>query len=173
MVPHIQTILFATDLTENSRHAFRYASSLAARYGGRILLFHVIERLPQGVKNRLDVLVGEGTAQKFSEAREREARAVLIGKRRDDADVRRALAEFYGGAEEEPGSSSGAFDLIIKEGRVEDEILKLAEENQCDLIVLGSHKGLLRGTAIGGSTKYVLHQSKIPVLIVPPPEAAE
>ncbi len=43
MLPDIKRILYATDLSENARHAFGYAASLANRYGAKIIVLHVIE----------------------------------------------------------------------------------------------------------------------------------
>ena len=52
-----------------------------------------------------------------------------------------------------------------------DEVVRLAAAQDCSLIVIGSHKGLLGGTAVGGVAKGVLHHTRVPVLIVPPPVA--
>jgi len=42
MLPEIRKILYATDLSENARHAFGYAVSLANRYGAGITIMHVL-----------------------------------------------------------------------------------------------------------------------------------
>ena len=43
MIPEIKKILYATDLSENARHALGYAASLANRYGAGITFLHVLE----------------------------------------------------------------------------------------------------------------------------------
>ena len=49
MVPDIKNILFATDLSENARYAFTYASAIANRFGAAITILHVLEELsPSG-----------------------------------------------------------------------------------------------------------------------------
>jgi nucleotide-binding universal stress UspA family protein len=168
MVPQVKKILFATDLTDNSRHAFGYASTLAARFDGQIVLLHVMQSLPSGIQHRLDFLAGEGTTERLRESHQKEAREILIGKRREDHRVRQALAEFYGPGGESSEWAFDTFDIVIREGDIDEEILKAAAEFKCDVIVMGSHKGILRGTAIGGTTKGVLHHAKVPVLVVPP-----
>ena len=53
-------------------------------------------------------------------------------------------------------------------GDIEDEILDYAQEIKADLIVIGTHqhKGLLRLLSRETSVK-ILHESQIPILIVP------
>lgn len=41
--PNIKTILYATDLGENTRPVFRLAVSQARRYNARLLMLHVVE----------------------------------------------------------------------------------------------------------------------------------
>ena len=170
MVPQIKKILFASDLTENSRHAFHYAASMAVSFGGSIIILHVVERLPTGMRYRLAELGKDDTVQKLRAAQQQEVKNVLIGKKKDIVLIRQALAEYHG------PTSSGADDpsfepknIIVEEGEVAEEILRVAAHHGCDLIVMGAHTGLLGATAIGSVTKTVLHRSRVPVLVVPPP----
>jgi nucleotide-binding universal stress UspA family protein len=49
----------------------------------------------------------------------------------------------------------------------EEAILKIAQKQKCDLIVMGTHgQGGLRGVFIGSVAQKVLNQSKIPVLVL-------
>jgi nucleotide-binding universal stress UspA family protein len=51
-----------------------------------------------------------------------------------------------------------------------EEILKVASEEKCDLIILGSHgKGVLRQTLLGSISNVVLHRTRKPVFIIPLP----
>ena len=43
MIPKIQTVLYATDLSKNSAYAFRYAVNTARQHNAGIHLLHVIE----------------------------------------------------------------------------------------------------------------------------------
>jgi nucleotide-binding universal stress UspA family protein len=45
MIPKIQTVLYATDLSKNSAYAFRYAVNTAQQHDAKIHLLHVIEPL--------------------------------------------------------------------------------------------------------------------------------
>jgi nucleotide-binding universal stress UspA family protein len=170
VAPKIENILFASDLTENSRRAFQYAGSMGALYGARITILHVVERLPTGVRHRLALLEGEETLLKLREAHEQQVRNILIGKKRDDGVIRKTLADFYGWSAD-PGQAESSFKIVLKEGDAAEEIVKAAVNGGCQLIVMGAHTGLWGATALGSVTKRVLHKSKVPVLIVPPPEA--
>ena len=54
-------------------------------------------------------------------------------------------------------------------GSPPDQILKIADSEQCDLIALASHGHRLVGDIIHGSTiEAVRHRARIPILAVPP-----
>jgi len=61
--------------------------------------------------------------------------------------------------------------IIISHGYIVEEIISNAENNGCDLIVLGAHKNLFSKTSVGSTTKGVLKMSKIPVTVVPSEKA--
>jgi nucleotide-binding universal stress UspA family protein len=169
MFPQIKKILFATDLSENSRRAFRYAVTMADRHGAGMVILHVLEPIPGGAKQAIEMVLGEETSLKLREANEMRVKNVLIGKRREDDLIRNALADFYG----ESGATGAPFDtyeFLVKEGNVADQVIDAANKHACDLIVIGAHKGLLSHTAVGASAKNIVRQSRVPVLVVPPPE---
>ncbi len=57
---------------------------------------------------------------------------------------------------------------FIPEGFPREEILKTAETWQADLIVMGTHgRTGLSHLLMGSTAEYVIHHSKVPVLIVP------
>jgi manganese transport protein len=54
-------------------------------------------------------------------------------------------------------------------GSPPDEILKIADSEQCDLIALASHGHRLVGDIIHGSTiEAVRHKARIPIFVIPP-----
>lgn len=167
MYEKIKTILFASDLTENSRRIFFYAASLGMLYNIEIILLHVMEKIPFGMRLRLAGLEGEETMRQLREAHEEEARRILIGKKRGTG-IRQTLCDFYSTVSKE--CALGKFDIkdiVIKEGNIAEEILNSAVDYECSLIVMGAHRGLLGATAIGSATRAVLQRSKVPVLVVP------
>jgi nucleotide-binding universal stress UspA family protein len=57
-------------------------------------------------------------------------------------------------------------ELIGTSGSPEKEIVKVAEENNCDLIIMGSFgHSRIRGAILGSTTEQVMRNSKIPVLL--------
>ncbi|MBP1698562.1 MAG: uspA2, partial [Deltaproteobacteria bacterium] len=60
--------------------------------------------------------------------------------------------------------------ILIRQGRPAEEILKVVDEEGCDVIVLGTHsKGFLEQTFLGSVSKSVLQRTQKPVFIVPLP----
>ncbi|HSH68353.1 MAG TPA: universal stress protein [Deferrisomatales bacterium] len=172
MIPKMKKILFTTDLSENARHAFYYASSIATSCDAGLVLLYVLDEgagtMQQQVKNAL----GEEQWQRLQEKHQQTARDVLIGKRTDYTIVREALGHLCTEARsEDPACSFEALELLVSEGQVVTQILKIAEEKNCDMIVMGAHQGLFHKTRLGTVAKGVLQRSPIPVLLVPPPKA--
>ena len=61
---------------------------------------------------------------------------------------------------------------ISREGKVPDEVLKVASEVNCDLLVLGAwHRRFQDRTILGSATAPIVRHSKCPVLIVPGKES--
>jgi nucleotide-binding universal stress UspA family protein len=60
--------------------------------------------------------------------------------------------------------------IVVQVGYPPEEILKAADAERCDLIVLGSHgKGFLRQTFLGSVSGSVLARARKPVFIIPLP----
>jgi nucleotide-binding universal stress UspA family protein len=49
MIPKIQKILYATDLSPNSAYAFRYAINSALKHDAKIIILHVFEPLSPAI----------------------------------------------------------------------------------------------------------------------------
>ena len=57
---------------------------------------------------------------------------------------------------------------LLIQGAIVDTILKEAEKLAVDVIIMGSHgKNFMQRTLLGSSSTGVMHQSTLPVLIVP------
>jgi len=168
MVPEIKKILFATDLSKQSRQAFDYAVSLADRYGASITMLHVIEEVSAPASTYLRDFLGDERWQQIKDSHEQEARQILIGKKREGTMIREALGEFAERAKVELGQTGIAMDeIVVAHGNVVEEILQESESRGCDLIVVGHHpKGRLEEAVVGSTTRRLLRRSNIPVLLV-------
>jgi nucleotide-binding universal stress UspA family protein len=169
MLKPIRSILFATDLTPNCQQALEFTIALATSFKATIYMLHVIERLPDHVDERLKDLLGKHQWEDLVNSHQMNARRSLLGKQSTNSAVREAVHEFC----QQTGIDEGACDfnsreIIISDGDVAEEVLKNAEENECDLIVLGAHRTVFSKTSVGNKVKGILKKSKIAVTVVPP-----
>jgi nucleotide-binding universal stress UspA family protein len=168
----VNKILYATDLSENARYAFAYAVSLADLYGASITFIHVLPEVPDLLDKNV---IGYISAERWEEIKSQnveEARDAIIGKRRDHLAIRDALHQFSENVKESrEGEGFVTDDIIVVRGNPVEEILKYSEENNCDLIVMGTHgQGTLADAMIGSTARRVLRRSPKPVLVVRLPE---
>ncbi len=156
MIPQIKRILFPTDLSKNSAYAFYYAVHMARRDEAKIIILHAVEPLPPMLVNFEDF--------KHQVAKDRWEETVKKFKDRiQDISVK---------VDTRMGISSVDLvsNILIRLGHPVEEILKVADEEGCDVIVLGTHgKGFLKQTFLGSVSNSVLLRTRKPVLIVPLP----
>jgi nucleotide-binding universal stress UspA family protein len=168
MVPEIKKILFATDLSKNSRHAFNYAVNAAHSYGATITILHVMEEISPSANIHLKSFIGEESWQELRESHEQEARKILIGKKKEGVMIREALHQFCQEAQKDLAQREFMADeIVVANGSVVDEILAETQARGIDLIVMGYHsRGKLEAAMMGSTTRRVLRRSKIPVMLV-------
>lgn len=164
----IKTILFTSNLSETSRIVFGYAALLGTQLNAKIILLHVIEKIPESYESRITGLFGEDKWSEILSRHKEEAQHALIGKISSRQMVRTALSEFCREARIE-NDQCGVVqnEIVIKEGDVVETIIQQTAAHGCDLVVMGTSKGLLSGTALSHNIKTVLKQSKVPTLVVP------
>ncbi|KJS31611.1 MAG: hypothetical protein VR64_10770 [Desulfatitalea sp. BRH_c12] len=168
MPPVIEKILFTSDLTDTSKHAFSYAASMAERYCAQIVFLYVMEDVPHSAKGFLD-------AEVIAQIRSRavgNAMQSLIGKRQDMALVQSGLRRFCESVRDGlplDGERYPAAEVVVREGNVVDEIIAVAAEFQCDTIVMGSaRRGTFAEAMLGSVLKGVLKRSDAMVVVAPP-----
>jgi nucleotide-binding universal stress UspA family protein len=159
MIPEITKILYATDLSKNSSYAFVYAIDMAKRHNAKIVILHTVEAgHPISYAGaRIEALVEEGRRK------EQEA---------DFEEIRKGLEGFCGRIETQIGHPCLALvsKIIVSQGYPVEEILKTADEERCDAIVLGTHgKGFLEHTFLGSVAVSLLERTRKPVFIIPLP----
>lgn len=169
MLKSVKTILFATNLTGNSVPAFEAAVTLSLTFKAKIVLLHVLEKVPDYIEGRLAGLLGEDQWNQMMDAYQTEVRQKLIGKRSSSKLVRKALEHFctVAGIDSDSSGFQSREIVVADSGDVAERIIENAIEQDCDLIILGAHEGLFTKQSIGPTVKSVLKKSKIPVLVVP------
>jgi nucleotide-binding universal stress UspA family protein len=152
--PNIKTILYASDLGENTRPVFRLAVSQARRYNARLLMLHVVEPLgTTGTAIIANYLSGEEA--------DRINRAGPQDKKRLDAFCRDELAAY--GLDRTPVT-----EIMVATGVPCQEILKVAAKFQADMIIMGKSTTTFLGNVVMGTTaRRVSRLTDIPLLLVP------
>ncbi len=162
----IKKILYATDLSDSALHAFSYAVSLANMYGAGITILHVLAEFPgeEFVTNMINTETWKEIKNRhFSEARDQ-----LIGKKRGHVALKEVLEAFSEEAQADAEDRTFVTDeVIIKHGTPAEAIVETAREQNCDLIVVGTHgHGTFTDVFVGSTAKWVIKHSPIPVLVI-------
>lgn len=145
--PKRRTILVPVDLPEISGAALDYAWLMAARINASVLLLHVIARSYAG-----------GLRDSWS------SQSSQMAARRE---ILRKLSRVAALAKLEQKSTVQA-RFLVREGLPHYEILRLAQEHQVGLIILGRHsRGPLSRMIFGSTSGPVMDHAPCPVVVVP------
>jgi nucleotide-binding universal stress UspA family protein len=162
MVPTIRKIMYATDLSDNSRRAFIYAAGLAQRFDAKMLVVHVVEPINPNTYMQISSMMGESEWVNLQLDRNNQLIEEIMAK------LRRFCLELQTDIDTSRLSDD---NILVRKGLPVEEINSLAAEQGVDLIVLGTHGyGLVKDALMGGTVRRLVRQSTIPVLVVPNPE---
>jgi nucleotide-binding universal stress UspA family protein len=136
----VKTILHPTDFSAPSISAFEMAGALARDYSARLILFHV---QPVAASPELEPL------QPRNDYKEK------------------LWEEFRKLQESDPRIRELRVETVLREGHPAVEILRMANEIGCDLIVMGTHGRTGLGRLLMGSVaEQVVRQAICPVLTI-------
>ena len=163
MIPEIKNILYATDLSENARYAFRYAVSLANRYDAGITILHVVEELSSFARSMVEEILGEKRWADRIKAKEVEV----------IADLKARLDKFCKEVRHEQPNCPFVIDrTVVVTGHPVDRISQYAIEMGADVIIMGSRgRGGLADVTLGSTSRRFLKRSTIPVMVIRLPKA--
>lgn len=158
-IPSVKTILYTTALGSQTRPVFRYAISLARQYDARIILVHVVEPLSSSARAVIETYMSPEAADTF----QKDNMQVVL------EEIKTRLKKFC--AEEMESTKTDVIkvhQILVVAGDPSEEILRVAESNDADLIVMGKSTGSVFGSEVMGSvTRRVTRHAKVPVLVVP------
>jgi nucleotide-binding universal stress UspA family protein len=141
----IRTILHPTDLSPLSECAFRLACSLARDHGARLIVLHV---------SPLEVLLAESPYVPPP----------------DPAQIWETLQEQLEMLQSP--DPTVVVEHLLKEGNPAEEILRTAQDCDCDLIIMGTHgRTGVRRLLMGSVAEHILRRAACPVLTVKMPVA--
>lgn len=140
-----KVILYATDFSDCSEHAFSYALSLARQFESELALIHVINE-PVDLRG---FYVPHISFDKLEEEIEQGARKMM------DKFCRENLADDV------------QFESFVVPGIPYEEIIKKGEELNADLIILGTHgRAGLDHVLFGSTAEKIVRKSPIPVMTI-------
>jgi nucleotide-binding universal stress UspA family protein len=162
MVPEIKKILYPTDMSETSNHAFGYAASLANRYDALITILHVIKDVMPTSENLVTNVIGNSKWQELLSRNKTE----VVEK------IRRRLETFCDETKAELSSRPFLMEeVIVKIGNPMEEIIKEADQKGYDMIIMGAHgHGAIAGAVMGSVSRRVVRRSTTPVMVVRLPD---
>ena len=137
-----QHILIAVDLTDECHPVVERALAIAASNGAKAALVHIVEPMAMAFGGDVPMDLSLLQQQQFDQARER-------------------LQSFAGRYPQ-----LGAEQRHLAYGQPRQELHRLAEEQGCDLIVVGSHGRHGLALLLGSTANDVLHGAPCDVLAV-------
>jgi nucleotide-binding universal stress UspA family protein len=160
MLPY-KTIVCPTDFSRPSFEALKEGNDLALHFSSTLYVVHVVPPLPPITPPMAQVphtlpemsVNAERYRQELVESSEKALEEVL--ERKTDRE------------------RIGMYPLVL-EGHVAEEIVRVAQDKDADLIVMGTHGETgWRRMVFGSVAEKVIRSSPLPVLTVPPREQEE
>jgi len=142
----MKTILVPTDFSKNAKNALHYAVNIAKRMQAKIILLHSFHIDNNNAALPVDMV----------------DKQVETAKKKSDADLK---AHFNSVSH----NSMCTIEYISSNNFLVDEILRLTEERDIDLIVMGTQgaSGKLGKQIFGTNSSNVIEKAKCPVLTIP------
>lgn len=158
MLPTIKKILYATDLSKNSRPAFGYAASLTKQFGAELMVLHAIEPINPNTYSHIGGMMGEAEWVNIQTDFENRMVDDLGSKLREFCDHLQTSIDEIELRDEH---------LLVRKGMSVDIILGVAEEMDADMIVMGTHGyGMVKDAIMGGTARRIVRRSTTPVMVV-------
>lgn len=140
-------VLFCTDFSETSDHAFRYALEIAKTYGSSLIVFHAVQQPFYPVLSEPFVMT-------------------RVVEQAEDRLLEEASSEIQ--RRYLPAIPEGiTTEVCVRSGSPSQEILRLIGEKDVDLVVMGSRgRSPLEVLMFGSVAHRVVKRSSVPVLTV-------
>ena len=166
MVPPIQKILYATDLSDTARHAVRYACSIGNRFGASVTLLHVIPDVLDALSREAGIDLVDHMGRKawadFHINGIEKAKETIYQRIRETS---RHLSKAI------PNCPLTEDNVIVKIGNPVKQIVATAKDGNFDLIIMGTHgHGKMEERIIGSTASDVIRLSYVPVTVIRLPE---
>ncbi len=156
--PQIRTLLYASDLGGQTRPVFRHAMFLARHYRAKIVMIHVVEPISEGTKAIIMSYLSQGLDPDVQKMTLENTLSTMKNR----------LKKFYFDENCDEEDAKLVKEVVVVAGQPSEEILRVAQEQHADMIVLGKSTRKVHGVRLLGSTaRRVSRMSRLPVLLVP------
>lgn len=159
MLPQVNEILFATDLSKNADNALRYALIMAKVHAAKVHVLHVTEPLSQDAIVTMKMFM-QDDASRETALRDRNA-SVKEMLKANQKEFAKSLKP------EESAAYNNIASVELVSGHPAEAILEYAKKQNCDLIVMATHEHGNGHTFLGTVAKRVLRRTSVATLIVP------
>jgi nucleotide-binding universal stress UspA family protein len=147
-MPQFKRILFATDFSETSTYATEYALLMARTFGAELHVLHVVETEVPIMMDGM-VYLPPHYFDEIEKITAERLESVIAREDRDKLSV----------------------TLVMRRGAPFLQIIRYANDQKMDLIVLGTHgRGALAHVFLGNVAEKVVRQASCPVLTVRHPK---
>lgn len=156
--PAIKKILYCTDLGKHTIPVFLHALVQAENNDATITILHVVEPMSETAQAVIETYMSDTDVKKVQ--KDGMEKVFNYMKKRVDKFLREECGKSL---EDEPIEG-----IRVVAGTPSEEILRITEENNIDIIVVGKSSNRVRGNRVMGSTtRQVNRLSRVPVLVVP------
>lgn len=156
--PEIKKILYVTDLGKHTRPVFLHALAQAENNNASLVILHVVEPMSEAACAVIQTYLSESDVEKVRKD----------GMNKVLTYMKKRIDKFLNA---ECGASLSTVpikEILVVAGRPSEEILRVAEKDNIDMIVIGKSSRKVLGTKVMGSTtRRVNRLSKVPVLVIP------
>lgn len=157
--PEINKVLYVTDLGKHTRPVFMHALAQAANNNASVIVLHVVEPMTETACAVIQTYLSDDDVAKVQ--KDGMKKVLVYMKKRIDKFLKDEC-------EGKSLNSEPIEEILVVAGKPSEEILRIAEEQNADMIVIGKSSRKVRGTRVMGSTtRRVNRLAKIPVLMVP------
>lgn len=151
----IKKVLIALDYDQSAKQVAEQGFSMAKAIGAEVILLHVITDLVYYASTEYSPIVG---FTGFSD------QSLMQFEPKEG--LEKATLQFLGKFKDQLGDEN--IQIVVKNGDFSKTILQTAKEMHADVIAIGTHsRKWLEDVVMGSVTQEVLHQTTIPLFIIP------
>jgi nucleotide-binding universal stress UspA family protein len=162
MIPKIKKILYATGMGAGAPHVYRYALAMAREHDAKIVAVSALESLSAFARNLVDIHIPPEQREEIQRTAHNQAKERLMDR------IKRLCEKECG---DDPVCAQWLSEIRIEDGPPDQAVLKVANELDVDLIIMGAHRHTVIGEVVlGSTTQKVLHTATRPVLVVRIPD---